>query len=109
MTHDELLQSLRNLEISLRSAKTQNFFQSQSQDIRSRFVAFRQEITLLVGKLTNAQLARIADKLAELSDDLSAGINDLQGKIDTLNDAVAILNALSTLLGLAARIAMLAA
>lgn len=109
MTHDELLEALRKLEISLRSAKTQDFFMGQSQDIRNRFVSFRQEITVLVGRLTNAQLARIADKLAELSDDLNTGINDLQGKISVLNDAVAFLNTLGTVVGLAARIVLLAA
>jgi hypothetical protein len=109
MTLVELLTSLRNIETKLRSAEVQAFFGNQTQTIRDRFISFRQEVSFLVGKLTNAQLAAIAAKLNELSDDLNTGISDLQGKIDALNNAVAILNTLGTLLGLAARIAALAA
>lgn len=109
MTLDELLTNLRELETSLRAAEVQSFFERQPDNIRKRFVSFRQEVSFLVGKLTNAQLSRIGQKLDELSDDLNAGINELQDKIAALNNAVAILNAISTVLGLAARIAALAA
>ena len=109
MTIDELLTGLRDLEVKLRSARVQNFISQQSEDVRTRFVSFVQEVSFLVGKLTNAQLAAIADKLDELSDDLRAGIDDLQGKLDAVNNVVAILNTLGTVVGLAARIAALAA
>ena len=109
MTLEELLTSLQGLETGLRSAEVQGFFEKQPENIRKRFVSFRQEVSFLVGKLTNAQLSRIAQKLEELSDDLSAGIGELQGKIDALNNAVVILNDLAALLGLVARIAAIAA
>jgi hypothetical protein len=109
MTLDELLTNLRNVETKLRSAEIQNFFAGQPEAVRTRFVSSRQEVSFLLGKLTNAQLGAIADKLDELSDELKAGINELQGKIDELNNVVAILNTLGTVLGLAARIAALVA
>ncbi len=105
MTRDELLTMMRDVETQLRSAAVQAFFQKQPEDIRKRFVSFRQEISVLVGRLTNAQLSDIAAKLDELSPDLKAGIDDLKGKIDTLNSAIAILNLLGNALGLAARVA----
>jgi len=80
MTLDELLNELRAIERTLRSAEVQNSFQTQPEDVRNRFVSYRQEISFLVGKLTNAQLSEIADKLEELSDDLNAGITSLREK-----------------------------
>jgi hypothetical protein len=109
MTLDELLNSLHRLELRLRSAEVQNFFRGQPQTVRDRFVSSLQEVSFLSGKLTNAQLRAIADKLDELSDDLKAGINDLQGKVGTLNNAVVILDTLGTVVGLVARVAALVA
>lgn len=109
MTRDELLFHLRDLDLNLRSARVQFFFQNQPPPIRDRFVSFRQEVTVLEGKLTNAQLASIAGKLDELSGDLTAGINNLQGALMALTNTIAILNTLATVVGLAARIAVLAA
>ncbi len=108
MTNDELLNALRDLEVRLRSADVQAFFMKQPDNIKKRFVSFRQEISVLVGKLTNAQLAHIAAKLDELSDDFKSGIDQLKGKIDALNNAVAIMNLLGGVLGLAARVAAFA-
>lgn len=107
MTLDNLLKDLLKVESRLYSADIQEFFEKQSVEIRNHFVSFRQEVAVLVGKLTNAQLTSIAQKLEELSDDLNAAISTLQSKSDELNSTIAILNALGVVLGLAARIAVL--
>jgi len=108
MTRDELLDELRELELNLRSPEVQDFFLTQPVDVRNKFVSYREEISFLVGKLTNAELEEIADKLDELSDDINAGITSLREKIQALNDAIEIINALGTVLGHVARIAAIA-
>ena len=108
MTLENFLQALRRLDLRLGEYEVERFFK-ENPTYQQRFISFRHEVAFLVGKLTNAQLNHIANKLDELSGDLNAGISDLRGKIDTLNDAVAILNALAAVLGLAARIAVLLA
>lgn len=107
MTLDELLDYLREVDSRLYSPEVQNFFQNQPKKIRNRFISFRQEVVFLVGKLTNAQLSKIAQKLDELSGDLNASMRDLQEAISSLNSAVTIISLLDSALGLAARIAVL--
>lgn len=107
MTLNELLSFLREIEKNLRSSEVQDFFEKQHEDIRKRFSSFRQEVSFLVGKLTNAQIESIAKKLDELSDDLNKGIDELERGLGELKDAVAILNTFTTILGLAARISVL--
>jgi len=104
MTKTELLQQLRDIETSLRSAEVQSFFQTQSQATRDRFVSLRAEISQHIAQLANAQLQEIANKLDELSDELEAGIDTLKSKLDELNNAVAILNSIATVLGLVGRV-----
>jgi ABC-type transporter Mla subunit MlaD len=104
MTPEEVLNTFRDLEKHLHSAKLQVFFQKQSEEIRDRFVSLRQEVTVFVGELTIEQLTNIADKLDELSDDLNAGITNLQGEIDSLNDADETLKALDVVLRLTTQI-----
>jgi hypothetical protein len=107
MSLQELLSLLRNLQTQLFSASVQEFFKSQDENTRKRFVAFREEISLLVGKLTNAQLGQIAKELDLLAVDLKSGIHDLNDSLDKLQNALSILNFLGGVLGLAARVAVL--
>ncbi len=107
MSLQELLNSLRELQTLLFSPSVQAFFESQPAEERKKFVAFRQEISLLVGKLTNAQLSQIADQLDLLSTDLQAGLKKMKNDLAQLSNAVSILNTLSSVLGLVARIAVL--
>jgi len=104
MTKTELLNELRSIETQLRSAEVQDFFKNKSQDTRDRFVALRHEISVMINKLSNAQLQDIANKLSELSDELKAGIDNLKNKIDKLDKAISILNTISTVLGLVGRV-----
>jgi gas vesicle protein len=104
MTKTELLQQLRGIEIRLRSAEVQGFFQTKTQPTRDRFVSLRNEISQQISQLSNAQLQDIADKLDELSDDLEAGIESLQSKLAKLESTISILNTISTVLGLVGRV-----
>jgi hypothetical protein len=107
MTRDELLGCLQEVDGRLYSPEVQNFFENRPEEIRNRFISFRQEVAVLVGKLRNAKLSSIEQKLSELSSDLNASISHLQREIDNLNNAVAILSSLGSALGLAARVAVL--
>ncbi len=105
MNPDELLKALRQLEIRLRSEPIQAFFKKQDEDTRARFVSSCRKVSVLVGKLSNAQLASIADRLQSISENLQAGIKNLQGKIDGMNNAAEILGAMDTVIRLASRVA----
>ena len=107
MTSDELLNHLRDIDLRLYSARVQLFLHSLPLDVQKRLVSYREEISLLEGKLSNAQLAVIAGKLEELSEDLKAGISNLQREIDKLNNAIAIIDTISSVLGLVARVVSL--
>lgn len=107
MSLDELLSCLRNLQTQLFSAAVQIFFEKQDEDTKKRFVSFRKEVSLLVGKLTNAQLGHIADELDLLSVDLKAGIQNLNQSLGQLQSALSILNFLGSVLGLVSRVAIL--
>ncbi|MDD5541651.1 MAG: hypothetical protein PHX83_00585 [Acidobacteriia bacterium] len=107
MSLGELLSSLRNLQTQLFSVSVQNLFENQDAETRKRFVAFRQEVSLLVGKLTNAELDHIAHELDLLSSDLKAGIQNLDQSLNELQSALSILNFLGNVLGLVSRVAIL--
>ena len=107
MTPDELLTTLRSLELELRSSEVRELFAKEDPAARERLVALRQEVTLLVGRLTNADLSSIASKLEELDGDLTAGVQRLRARLTALKSGEAILDSLGAVLGLAARIALL--
>jgi len=104
MSREELLSHLRSLELQLRSAEVQTFFQTQSQADRDQLVMLRNEISQQISQLANAQFQHLANKLNELSDDLNDGIDNLQGELDNLENAIAILNTISNVLGLVGRV-----
>ena len=109
MTNDELLKSLRELEVQLRSSRVQFFFQNQPPEAGERFVTMRQEVSALIGQLVNAQLGKIADQLDSLSNDLNLGIQNLQKRIEAFNTANDILNDLAKVIRVAVRIVDLVA
>lgn len=104
MTDTELLTTLRNLELELRSTRVQSFFTAQDAKTRERFAAGRQQVSSLVGGLTNAELSSIASELEALGGELKAGAGRLRARLAALDDAAAILDSLAALLGLAARV-----
>ena len=105
MTRDELLGSLRAIELRLSTSEVNSFFREQDEATRERFVKLSLDISIIVSKLTTAQLNEIADRLDELSPALKEGILNLQTRIIQLNNAVAILNTLSNVLGVVAGLA----
>jgi hypothetical protein len=104
---DDLLQNLRNLETALRSEEVENLVAQEDQDTRQKFVAVRERVAVVVGKLENAQLADIADQLDRLSPQLNAGIANMKHALSSIENAIAIVNTASTVLSLAARVAEL--
>lgn len=107
MPLEDVLDDLRELERMLRSAPVQDHFRSASADERAKFIGLRQEVTVLVGRLTNAQLAGTAEQLDALAGELRAGIADFQTRLGRLDSTLAILHALGAVVGVAARIALL--
>ena len=107
MTLNELLDALRELDTKLYSVEVDDFFVNATKDkadairtveglseneaklkaekeILKPYISYRQEVAVLVGRLTNAVLVRIEEKLSQLSEELSDGIQDLQQKLDRL-------------------------
>jgi hypothetical protein len=107
MGKDDLLQTLRDLETALRSEEVENLITQQDRDTRQRFVALREQVAVVVGKLENAQLADIAGQLDRLSPQLNEGIANLKRELSSIDNAIAIVNTASTVLGLAASVAAL--
>jgi len=107
MPLDDVLDDLRELERMLRSAPVQEHFKSASADERARFVGLRQEVTVLVGRLTNAQLAGTLSQLDALAGELQAGMRDLQVRLTRLDETLAFLHTLAAVVGVGARIALL--
>lgn|SRR5262252_1369668 len=107
MPLDDVLDDLRELERMLRSAPVQEHFKSASADERARFVGLRQEVTVLVGRLTNAQLAGTLSQLDALAGELQAGMRDLQVRLTRLDETLAFLHTLAGVVGVGARIALL--
>ena len=104
MTPDDLLATLRDLELELRSTRIQSFFTAQDAKTRERFADCRQRVSSLVGGLTNAELSSIATQLEALGGELQAGAGRLRARLAALDNAAAILDSLAALLGLAARV-----
>jgi len=104
MTSDDLLATLRNLELELRSTRVQSFFTAQDAQTRARFAECRQQVSSLVGGLTNAELSSIATQLDALGGELTAGAGRLKARLVALDNGAAILDSLAALLGLAARV-----
>jgi hypothetical protein len=105
MGKDDLLQNLRDLETSLGSEEVEDLVVQQDQATRQRFVALREQVTVVVGKLENAQLADIADQLDRLSPQLNDGIVSLKHELSSIDNAIAIINTASTVISLAASVA----
>jgi hypothetical protein len=105
MTPDELLNDLRPLEERLRSSDVTEFIKLQDAGARQQFVADRETLSVAIGRLENAQLAEIAERLAGLDGALKSGILDLHQSLESVEKTVAIIGAVGTVAGLAARVA----
>ena len=108
MTPAEMLAELRALEARLRSSEVQAAYRERPPLERRRLVAERAELSLLIARLTTAELAAVAATLDELGRDLSRSLAAVKGRLARLDRPAATLNALARLLGLLARLAVLA-
>jgi hypothetical protein len=104
---DDLLQELRDLEMALGTAEVENLVAQEDELTRKKFVALREQVTVAVGTLENAQLADIAARLDQLSPELNVGIAQMKKALISGESAIAIINAASGVLGLAGRVAAL--
>ena len=102
--------ALRGVERRLRSAAVQQHFKAQADaEARRKFAASRQELSMLVGRLTDAQLDGLAGQAAGLAGELAAATARLDRQLTCLRRVAGILQGLDAVLGLAARLAVAAA
>ncbi len=108
MTRDEALAEMRDLEARLRSGEVQAVYRERPEADRRRLAAARSELSLLLERLTTAELASVVAKLAELDGELKAAIAGVRGRLAKVDRPAAALNAVGRLLGLLARVVVLA-
>jgi hypothetical protein len=108
MSRDDLLAELRAVEARLRSGEVQAAFQERPAGERRRLVTARAELSLLVARLTTAELESVAAKLDELDKELRTGIAGVNGRLARIDRPAAALNVLARLLGVLARVVVLA-
>jgi hypothetical protein len=102
---DDLLRNLRDLEIKLGTAEVEDLIIEQDEATRKKFIASREQVSITIGRLENAQLSEIADQLDQLGPQLTDGIAKMKHELTVINNAIAIVNTVSTVLSLAARVA----
>jgi hypothetical protein len=103
----DLLNQLRDLEIQLGQADLENFMLQQDEPTRKKFIESREQVSIEIGTLENAELAEIAGQLDQLAPELKAGLAQMQHELRAINNAIAIVNTVSTVLILAARVTSL--
>ncbi|MFA5206260.1 MAG: hypothetical protein WC708_17830 [Lentisphaeria bacterium] len=106
----DLLSALRGVEQRLRSAAVQQHVKAQADaEAGRKFAAARQELSALVGRLTDAELDALAGPAAGLAGELAAATARLDRQLTCLRRVAGILQGLDAVLGLAARLAVVAA
>jgi hypothetical protein len=109
MDRDELLNELRDIETQLRASDVIQFVKQQAVSLRAQFAADLATLSASIGVIENARLADIASRLDALSGALKDGIKDLQESLDALDRTIAVFTSIGTVVGLAAKVAGLAA
>jgi hypothetical protein len=100
----ELIDAINAIEKQLFSREVEEALMTEKN-----FVLIRTEIRLLRKRLENAELSAIADQLEMLAPGLKEGIEEVKAEIRKLEDAQKTLSSIGDVLGLAARLAVLAA
>jgi hypothetical protein len=108
MTRDDVLDELRGIESRLRSAEVQAAYRDRPQAERQRLAAARTELSLLLERLTTTEIERVAAPLGELDRELKPAIAGVRGRLAAIDRPAAALNAVARLLGLLARVVVLA-
>jgi hypothetical protein len=105
---DKLVEDLRDAETRLGTAEMEALMAEQDPETRQKFVKYRDQVTILKGKLENAQLADILASLTRLGPELKTGVEKMQKELGVINNAIAIVNTVGTVLGLVGRVLGLA-
>ncbi len=112
LSKDEYLDCLRDVQ-NLIDRKAGDIIGSMQQDNKDKllntFQKARVDLSKLINKLAAEQFGDLAQQLDELSDDLSEGIAELNNAVEELNNFVRAAEAFTAVVGLAARIAAMAA
>jgi|WetSurMetagenome_2_1015567.scaffolds.fasta_scaffold112190_2 hypothetical protein len=108
MTSDDVLAELRELETRLRSARVQAAYRERPETERRRLAAARTELSLLLERLTTARIESVAAGLHELDGELKAATAAVRSRIEKVDRPAAALNAVARLLGVLARLVVLA-
>ncbi|HEV8581990.1 MAG TPA: hypothetical protein VGX68_23210 [Thermoanaerobaculia bacterium] len=101
---DQLLDSLRTIEVELFGIQVVGQVQQLSDAEKQAFVAARLHLTSVINQLNTAQLRDIADKLEQHSGELRDGIQSLQKSLDTLTGASEWAAALNGIIGVIGQI-----
>jgi hypothetical protein len=96
---NQLLDSLRTIEVELFSIEVVDQVQQLSDAEKQAFVAARLHLTSVINMLNTAQLSDIADKLEQNSGELRTGIQDLEGSLNTLTGAAGWASAVNGIIG----------
>lgn len=96
---NQLLDSLRTIEVELFSIEVVDQVQQLSDTEKQAFVAARLHLTSVINTLNTAQLSDIADKLEQHSGELRTGIQDLEGSLSTLTGAAGWASAVNGIIG----------
>ncbi|MCI5150034.1 MAG: hypothetical protein D3916_11715 [Candidatus Electrothrix sp. MAN1_4] len=109
MNINELLESLREIELYLWSPDFRTWLRKQSDDDRGKLIKLRGKVRSYRIGIETEILKEIADALAELGPPLESAIKDLQDEIDKKEKLVRVIDTLGRVLSLVSRVVGLAA
>lgn len=109
MKESELLDSVREIELSLFSREFSKWVRMQSDEDKKTCRILRTEISTYRSQLETNRLQTFADKLDELTPSLEKGVEGLQREIEAMGDFVAVMETLGKVIGLVSRTVTLAA
>lgn len=107
MTSNELKQAkqaLQKLKAKIDLVDTNNLVK-QKASVQEKFSYCEKQYFILSGKLENAELKKIADKIVGLETEFKNGIKNLENTIQRVNDGIAFLGVLDNVVSIVARIA----
>lgn len=87
MTADQLLARLRDLDAELHSGRVTNYYRSQDEATRARFVGLRGWVSAAVSDATYARLDDLADELQRHEAALDRGFSDVRAELARMSDA----------------------
>lgn len=92
---DELLGSLRALELRLSTSEVTALVRTQPDEVQNEFAHWTLQISIAISQLERADLGRINAELAKNDDDLRAGTESLQQALVKLENAREIVDTLT--------------